>query len=296
MAIFKGLATALITPFDKNDNIDYKAYEKLIEFQIQNKTDALVICGTTGEAASLTYKERKESIGFAVKVVADRIPVIAGAGSNSTALTIELINDAQKLDIAGLLLVTPYYNKTTQKGLMAHYAKACNSTDLPVIVYNVPGRTGFNIEPETVAKLSEIPNIVAIKEASGNIAQAGKLAHICNNIPNFTIYAGNDNEILPMLSLGAKGIISVLGNIAPKNTHDMVMHFLNGNFDKAKQLQLKAMPLVQALFCELSPIPTKYILNSMGFNVGGCRLPLTDDMDSINIEFINKAIKNYELI
>ena len=293
MPIFTGVGTAIVTPLGADDKIDFEVFERLVEFQIANDADAIIVCGTTGEAATLTYEERASAIKFVADTVKGRIPVVSGGGSNSTENTIRLCLDGQKAGADALLCVTPYYNKTTQKGLVAHYSKVAASVDLPILVYNVPSRTGLNIEPETTLELSKIENIVGIKEASHDLAQAARIAALCGD--RFDLYAGNDNEILPMLSLGGIGCISVLGNVAPKNTHDIVEKFLSGDTEGARALQLEAIPLVDALFCELSPIPVKYMLNLMGYNVGPCRLPLTD-LEPESIEIIKKAMANYGLI
>lgn len=271
--IFKGCGTAIATPFNKN-GINYKAFKKLIEDQISNNIDAIIVCGTTGESSTMTTKEKKDLIKFTVDTVDKRVPVIAGTGSNNTAQTIELSKYAENCGANGLLIVTPYYNKTTQKGLITHYTEISNNTTLPIILYNVPGRTGLNILPETCLELSKLPNIVAIKEASGNISQVAKIASLCGN--NLNIYSGNDDQIIPILSLGGIGVISVLSNIAPQYTHDMVINYLNGNIKKACTLQLNYIDLINSLFCEVNPIPIKKALNLMGYNFGNPRLPLIE--------------------
>lgn len=271
--IFKGCGTAIATPFNKN-GINYKAFKKLIEDQISNNIDAIIVCGTTGESSAMSTKEKKDLIKFTVDTVDKRVPVIAGTGSNNTAQTIELSKYAENCGANGLLIVTPYYNKTTQKGLITHYTEISNNTTLPIILYNVPGRTGLNILPETCLELSKLPNIVAIKEASGNISQVAKIASLCGN--NLNIYSGNDDQIIPILSLGGIGVISVLSNIAPQYTHDMVINYLDGNIKKACTLQLNYIDLIDSLFCEVNPIPIKKALNLMGYNFGNPRLPLIE--------------------
>lgn len=271
--IFKGAATALVTPFI-NDNVNFNELKNLIEFQLNNEIDALVVCGTTGESSTMSLQEKKETIEFTVKTVNKRVPVIAGTGTNCTKTTIELSKQAENLGADALLIVTPYYNKTTQEGLIAHYTKIAEATTLPIILYNVPSRTGLNIEPETCLKLSKIKNIVAIKEASGNISQVAKIASLCKN--DLHIYSGNDDQILPILSLGGLGVISVFSNIEPKLTHDMIYKYLNGDIETATYIQLKYLKLINTLFCEVNPIPIKYALNKRGFNVGVPRFPLVE--------------------
>lgn len=269
--IFKGCGTAIVTPFT-DEKINYFEYQKLIEFQINNNCDAIIVCATTGESATLSLNEKKELIEFTVKIVNHRIPVIAGTGSNNTNLAIELSKFAESVDCDGVLLVTPYYNKTTQKGLIEHYKLIANSISIPVILYNVPSRTGLNIEPETCFELSKIENIVAIKEASGNLSQIAKIAALCDE--NLNIYSGNDDQILPILSLGGIGAISVLSNIYPNYVHKMAENFFNNNLYKAKEMQLKSINLIEKLFSEVNPIPIKEALNLLDFNVGPTRLPL----------------------
>lgn len=293
MALFTGSGVAIVTPFNKDGSVNYDAFEKMINYQIENKTDAIIVCGTTGEASTLTDDEQIETIKFCVDTVKKRVPVIAGAGSNHTEHGIELCKKSQQVGADGLLIVTPYYNKTTQKGLVTYYKNMAGSVDIPVIMYSVKGRTGLNIAPETVKKLSEIDNIVAIKEASGDLSQVAQIAALCGD--KIDIYSGNDDQILPLLSLGGKGVISVLANVAPKNTHDMVMKFLEGNIEESKKLQLEAIELINALFCEVNPIPVKAALNMMGFNAGGYREPLVE-MEDKNYDRLKIAMKNYGLI
>lgn len=263
--------TALVTPFT-DDKVNYDVLRELVEFQIQQGTDSLIICGTTGESATMSIKEKIDVIKFVVNIVHKRIPVIAGTGTNNTKSAIELSKSAENAGVDGLLIVTPYYNKTTQIGLIEHYTKIAQNTLLPIILYNVPSRTGLNIEPKTCLALSKIPNIVGIKEASGNISQVAKIANLCGD--NLWIYSGNDDQILPILSLGGIGVISVLSNIIPKFVHNMVLDYLSGNFTLAKDSQIKVIPLINSLFSEVNPIPIKAALNIMGYNVGNPRLPL----------------------
>lgn len=285
--IFKGCATALVTPFT-NDGINFEELRKLIEFQILEGIDALVICGTTGESSTMSLAEKKSVIDFSVKVANGRVPIIAGTGGNNTADTVAMSKYAESVGADGLLLVTPYYNKTTQKGLIAHFSKIAESVNIPIILYNVPSRTGLNIEPEICLELSKIPNIVAIKEASGNISQVAKIANLCND--ELTIYSGNDDQILPILSLGGLGVISVLSNVYPKFVHEMVMDYLTGNWQKATASQIYSLPLINALFSEVNPIPIKYALNKIGFNCGIPRLPLIELSDK-NKERIDTLLK-----
>ena len=289
--LFKGCGTAIATPFTK-DGVNFEEFKKLLEFQIQEGTDAIIVCGTTGESSTMTKQEKKDTIRFAIDTVAKRIPVIAGTGGNNTKEAIEMSQYAQSVGADGLLLVTPYYNKTTQEGLIAHYTAIAQSVSIPIILYNVPSRTGVNILPETCLALSKIPNIVAIKEASGNISQVAKIAALCQE--DLAIYSGNDDQIIPILSLGGLGVISVLSNIEPKFTHQMVMDFLNGNTKAAKEAQLKCLPLVEALFCEVNPIPVKAALCMKGYDFGIPRLPLIE-MSSKGKEKLQQAIENFAI-
>ena len=274
--IFKGCGTALATPFDEN-GINFKVFEEMLENQIENGVDALIVCGTTGESSTMTEKERKDAIKFVVDVVKKRVPVIAGTGSNNTAQAMAMSKYAEEVGADGCLVVTPYYNKTTQGGLIAHYSAVASSTRLPIILYSVASRTGVNILPETCLELSKIPNIVAIKEASGNISQIAKIAELCGD--NLHIYSGNDDQVVPIMSLGGLGVISVLSNVAPKYTHDMCQNFFDGKLDEALKMQLRALSLINALFCEVNPIPVKYALNLMGYDFGKPRLPLVELSD-----------------
>ena len=293
MSIFTGAGVALVTPMNADGSVNFEKMKELIEFQIANNTDALIICGTTGEATTISDEDQIECVRFAKEVAAGRVPVIAGAGSNDTAHCIELAQACEKAGADGVLLVTPYYNKATQKGLILHYTAVAESINIPIILYNVPGRTGCNIAPKTVAELAKVKNIVAVKEASGNLSQVAEIAALVG--PDFDIYSGNDDQILPVLSLGGKGVISVLSNVAPKETHDMVAKFLDGDVQGAIKLQLGAIELISALFCEVNPIPVKTALNLMGYEVGACKLPLCD-MEPKNLETLKTAMKNYGLI
>lgn len=271
--LFKGVGTAIATPFGSN-GVNLSAFKKLLDFQLSNSVDSIIVCGTTGEAATMSDDEKSSIISCAVDFVADRVPVIAGCGSNDTNKAISNAKLAESLGVDGLLIVTPYYNKCTQSGLISHYSKIAESVSIPIILYNVPSRTGVNIEPETCLELSKIPNIIAIKEASGNISQVAKIAALCKD--NLFIYSGNDDQVLPILSLGGIGVISVLSNIKPLETHNMVASFLDGNLADSKNLQLDLLPLISALFCEVNPIPVKYALNVLGFDFGTPRLPLSE--------------------
>lgn len=270
--LFKGCGTAISTPFDEN-GVNLKEFEKLLENQIQNNVDAIIVCGTTGEASTMTEEEKIATIECAVKTSHGRIPIIAGTGGNNTKQVIAYSKKIESLGVDGLLIVTPYYNKCTQNGLIQHYQEIAKNVSLPIILYSVPSRTGVNIEPKTCLELSKIENIVAIKEASGNLSQVAQIAHLCKD--NLLIYSGNDDQILPVLSLGGIGVISVLSNVMPAYTHTMVQNFLDGNISKAKEMQLDAIALIQALFSEVNPIPVKAALNILGYNFGIPRLPLT---------------------
>ena len=284
--LFKGVGTAIATPFGSN-GVNLSAFKKLLDFQLSNSVDSIVVCGTTGEAATMSDDEKSSVISCAVDFVADRVPVIAGCGSNDTSKAISNAKLAESLGVDGLLIVTPYYNKCTQSGLISHYSKIAESVSIPIILYNVPSRTGVNIEPETCLELSKIPNIVAIKEASGNISQVAKIAALCKD--NLFIY-GNDDQVLPILSLGGIGVISVLSNIKPLETHNMVASFFDGNLADSKNLQLDLLPLISALFCEVNPIPVKYALNVLGFDFGLPRLPLCE-LSSKNKALLDNLLK-----
>ena len=288
MAIFRGAGVAMVTPMGDNGEINYKALGALIDDQIANHTDAIIICGTTGEAPTLEDDEYLEAIRFTVERTRGKIPVIAGTGSNNTAHAIMMSKEAQKRGADGCLLVAPYYNKATQNGLVQHFSAIAGAIDIPCILYNVPSRTGSNILPETAVRLAkEVDNIVAIKEASGNISQVGKLATLGEGI--IDIYSGNDDQIVPICALGGIGVISVLSNVAPKETHNIVQYCMMNRYDLARKLQHKALDLVNALFCEVNPIPVKAALNMQGFNVGTPRLPLTE-MEPEHKELLREAM------
>ena len=290
--IFKGCGTAIATPFTE-DGVNFEEFGKLLEEQIKQEVDAIIVCGTTGESATMTDKERKDTIKFAIEKVAKRAKVIAGTGSNNTRAAIELSKYAESVGADGILVVTPYYNKTTQAGLIEHYKAIAEAVTLPIIMYSVPSRTGVNINPETCVELSKIKNIVAIKEASGNLSQVAKIAALCRD--NLDIYSGNDDQIVPILSLGGKGVISVLSNVMPRYTHDMTQKFFDGKIIEATQMQLDAIDLIDALFSEVNPIPVKYALNLMGYNYGKPRLPLVE-LSAKNQERMREAMKNHNLI
>ena len=274
MAIFKGAGVAIVTPMTETEEVNYPKLAELLDYQIENGTDATIICGTTGESSTLTHEEHLEAIRFTVEHVAGRVPVVAGTGSNCTRTAVYLSQEAEKSGADGLLLVSPYYNKATQKGLAAHFKTIADSVKLPVILYNIQGRTGVNIAPETLAWLAKnVENIVGVKEASNSITQVAKIAQLTDGA--LDIYSGNDDQIVPILSLGGVGVISVLSNIAPRETHDIVAKYLAGDVEGSRDLQLKALPLVEKLFCEVNPIPVKAALNMMGWEVGPVRMPLT---------------------
>lgn len=290
--LFRGCGTAIATPFTE-DNINLTEFAKLVEYQINEGIDAIIICGTTGESSTMTLEEKKTLIKFSVELIDRRVPLIVGAGSNNTATSIEMSQYAESVGADGLLLVTPYYNKTTQEGLIHHYNSIANKTTLPIILYNVPSRTGLNILPETCLELSKTENIVAIKEASGNISQIAKIAALCGN--NLSIYSGNDDQNIPILSLGGIGAISVLSNVAPRFTHNMIYDFLNGNIEKARFAQLQSLELIESLFCEVNPIPVKTALNMMGYNFGKPRLPLID-MSKSGKQHLKKSLESFNLL
>ena len=275
MSIFTGAGVAIITPMTETGAVNYPKLEEILEYQIANGTDAIIICGTTGESSTLSHEEHLEAIRFTAEKVAGRIPVIAGTGSNCTETAIYLSQEAEKYGVDGVLLVTPYYNKATQRGLIAHFTKIANSIKIPVILYNIQSRTGVNIAPETMAYLAKnVENIVGVKEASGNISQIAKIAELCGE--SFDIYSGNDDQVVPLLSLGGKGVISVLSNIAPRETHDIVAKFMDGDVKGSRELQLRALPLIEKLFCEVNPIPVKAAMNMLGWEVGPLRMPLSE--------------------
>lgn len=294
MAIFTGSAVALVTPFKDNGDVDFDKLKELVEFHVAHKTDAIVICGTTGEAATLSHEEHLECIKKCVEFADHRIKVVAGTGSNCTATAIYLSTEAESYGVDGLLVVTPYYNKATQKGLISHFTAVANSVSVPIILYNVPSRTGCNILPETAVELAKtVDNIVGIKEASGNIGQVVKLASLAQGC--IDIYSGNDDQVVPLLSLGGKGVISVTANIIPEDTHDMVMKFLEGDIEGSLKLQLKAVELCNALFCEVNPIPVKKAVELLGLCGGTLRMPLTE-MEPANVEKLKTAMKNYGIL
>ena len=294
MAVFTGAGVAIVTPFKENGDVNYEKFAELVEFQIQNGTDAIIVCGTTGEASTLSHEEHLDVVKYCVEKVAGRVPVVAGTGSNCTQTAVYLSREAEKYGADAVLLVTPYYNKATQKGLYSHFKTIADSIRIPVILYNVPGRTGCNILPETVVKLcSEVENIVGVKEAGGNISQVAKLMALADG--RVDLYSGNDDQIVPLLSLGGKGVISVLSNVAPKETHEICTRFCEGVVAGSRALQLKALELCDALFCEVNPIPVKKALNLMGMETGSLRMPLTD-MDEANVPKLEKAMKGFGIL
>lgn len=288
--LFEGSCVAIVTPFTEN-SVDFEKLGELIDFQLREGTDAIVICGTTGEASTMPDEEHKAAIKFAVKRVNGRIPVIAGTGSNDTRHAIELSKFAEEAGVDAILTVSPYYNKTTQRGLYEHFKVIAKSIKIPVILYNVPSRTNLNINPETVKALSEIENIVAIKEC--NLNQVGDIINLCGD--DFTVYSGDDNAVLPLLALGGKGVISVMANIIPKDTHDLVAKFIAGDIEGSRKIQLRTLELIKALFIEVSPVPVKTAMNLMGMNVGKCRMPLVDMSDK-NVEVLKRELINYGLL
>ena len=294
MAIFKGAGVAIVTPMNEDGSVNYEKFGELIEFQIANGTDAIIVCGTTGESSTLTHEEHLDTIKYCVDKVAKRIPVVAGTGSNCTETAVYLSQEAEKYGVDGILLVSPYYNKATQKGLYRHFKTVADSVKVPAILYNVPSRTGCNILPETVVKLcKDVENIVGIKEASGNISQIAHLAAIGQGVVD--IYSGNDDQIVPILALGGVGVISVLSNVAPTYVHEMCYKFFSGDIAGSCKMQLDALPLIDALFCEVNPIPVKAALNMMGKEVGTLRAPLTE-MEDAHKEVLRKAMADLGLI
>lgn len=294
MAIFTGSGVALVTPMKENGAINFEKLEELVEYHVKNSTDAIIVCGTTGEASTITVKEHKETIKACIDFAKKRIPIIAGTGSNCTQSAIDMSMEAEKYGADGLLCVTPYYNKATQNGLIAHYTAIAKSVKLPIILYSVASRTGVNIAPQTVATLyKDVENIVAIKEASGNISQVAEIMNLTDG--KIDLYSGNDDQIVPVLSLGGKGVISVLANVVPKETHDIVTYYLEGRTKESLQLQLKYLPLVKALFSEVNPIPVKKALNLMGMEVGSLRLPLTE-MEAMHIPKLEEELKKAGLL
>ena len=290
--VFKGCGTAIITPFT-DDGVNFQEFRKMIEFQINEGADSIIVCGTTGESSTMTTEEKKETIKFAIDVAAKRIPIIVGTGGNCTKSAIEMSKYAESVGADAVLVVTPYYNKTTQAGLVAHYKAIAESIKIPIVLYNVPSRTGLNITPATCLELSKIDNIVAIKEASGNLSQVAEIANLCRD--NLAIYSGNDDQILPILSLGGLGVISVLSNVIPKDVHNMIENFFNGNIKEATKMQLDTLKLTSALFSEVNPIPVKAACSMMGFNAGIPRLPLIE-MSELGKETLKNEMINYGVI
>lgn len=287
--LFKGSAVALVTPFTKDNKVNFDKLAELIEYHIENKTDAIVSCGTTGEATTMSDEEILSVLEFTVKKVNGRIPVIAGTGSNNTMHSVELSQKAEALGVDGLLIITPYYNKANKSGLKKHFVTIAESVNIPIILYNVPGRTCMNISPALIAELAQVPNIVAVKEASGDL---GQVAEIASLVPeDFAIYSGNDDSIVPLLSLGGHGVISVLANVCPRETHDLVEKYLKGDVEGSRKIQLDLDALIAALFIEVNPIPVKTAMNLLGFEVGDLRLPL-DNMDPANLEVLKKELVN----
>lgn len=295
MALFTGAGVAIVTPFNEDGSVNYEQFAKNIEYQIAGGTDAIIVCGTTGEASTLSHEEHLEVIRYCVEKVNKRIPVIAGTGSNCTETAIYLSKEAEKAGADGLLVVTPYYNKATQKGLKEHFTMIANAVNIPILLYNIPGRTGgVNILPETVVALcKEVDNIVGVKDATGNISQVAKLMSIGEGIVD--LYSGNDDQIVPLLSLGGKGVISVLSNVAPRETHDICQKFFDGDVAGSKAIQLRAIHLIDALFCEVNPIPVKKAMNFQGQNAGTLRRPLTE-MEPANAEKLEKAMKEFGIL
>jgi len=293
MAIFEGAGVALITPMNEDFSVNYDKLEEILEEQIAGGTDCIISCGTTGEASTLTIEEHLDVIKRTVEIVNKRIPVIAGTGSNSTETAVEFSKEAQEYGADGVLVVSPYYNKATQKGLIQHFETIANAIDIPVILYNIPGRTGVNIEPETIAYLvNNVSNIVGVKEASGNFTNAIKTLRLCSDID---MYSGNDDQVVPLMSIGAKGVISVLSNVAPRQTHDMCRAALDGDFVKARKMQIEALDVIENLFTEVNPIPVKAAMNLQGKNVGPLRLPLTQ-MEKAHEDALAKAMKEYGIL
>lgn len=294
MSVFTGAGVAIITPMKANGEVNYEKLGEFIDYQIENSTDAIVICGTTGEASTLTHEEHIETIRFAADHVKKRVPVIAGTGSNCTETAVYLSQEAQKAGVDACLVVTPYYNKATQKGLIKHYTTVAKSVDLPIIMYNVPGRTGCNIQPETAATLAkDVDNIVAIKAATGNMAQESKTMALAEG--RLDMYSGEDGLIVPLMSIGAKGVVSVLSNVAPQQTHDICAKFAEGKIEEARQLQFNALELVDALFCEVNPVPVKHALNLQGWDMGPLRMPLCE-MEDANLERLRNAMIQYGIL
>ena len=294
MSVFTGAGVAIITPMKANGEVNYDKLGEFLDYQINNSTDAIIICGTTGEASTLTHEEHVETIRFAADYVKKRVPVIAGTGSNCTETAVWLSKEAQKAGVDGCLVVTPYYNKATQNGLIAHYTAICNEVNIPAILYNVPSRTGCGLQPQTIATLvKNVENIVGVKEASGNISNVAQIMHLCDG--KIDLYSGNDDQVVPLLSLGGLGVISVLSNVAPTYVHEMCYKFFSGDIAGSCKMQLDALPLIDALFCEVNPIPVKAALNMMGKEVGTLRAPLTE-MEDAHKEVLRKAMADLGLI
>ena len=294
MSIFKGAGVAIVTPMKENGEVNYEKFAEMIEFQIANGTDAIIVCGTTGESSTLTHEEHLDVIKYCTEKVAGRIPVVAGTGSNCTETAVYLSREAEKYGVDGLLLVSPYYNKATQNGLYTHFKTIAESVKLPIILYNVPSRTGCNILPDTVIRLChDVENIVGVKQARGNLSQIARLAAKAKGTVD--IYSGNDDQIVPILSLGGKGVISVLSNVAPKETHEICAKYFEGDVEGSRDLQLRAMDLCDALFCEVNPIPVKKALNLMGMEAGSLRLPLTE-MEEANAAKLEKAMREFGIL
>lgn len=286
--MFKGSGVALVTPFDEN-GVNFDALGKLVDFHLENETDALIVCGTTGESTTMNCEEIISTIEFVVKRVNKKIPVIAGTGSNNTQKSIKLSKRAQEIGVDGVLIITPYYNKCSKKGMIMHFEEIAKSVNIPIILYNVPSRTNVNLTPSVVAELSKIDNIVGIKEASGDLAQVAEIKRLVSD--DFFIYSGNDDSIVPLLSVGGHGVISVLANVCPKETHDMIFEYFNGNIEKSMKLQLELKPLIDSLFIEVNPIPVKTAMNLLGFNCGNLRLPLCE-IEECNLEILKKELLN----
>ena len=294
MAVFKGAGVAIVTPFHEDGTVNYEKFAEQVEYQIANGTDAIIVCGTTGEASTLTHEEHLDVIRYCVKQVAGRIPVIGGTGSNCTETAIYLSQEAEKAGVDGILVVTPYYNKATQKGLYNHFKAIADSVSVPMILYNVPGRTGVNIAPDTVVKLcKEVKNIVGVKEASGNISQVAKIMSMADGCVD--LYSGNDDQVVPLLALGGIGVISVLSNVAPQQTHDMCAKFFEGDVAGSAKIQLDAIPLVDALFCEVNPIPVKKGINLQGREAGPLRMPLSE-MEPEHAKALEKAMREFGVL
>lgn len=292
MKLFKGSGVALVTPFNDN-GVDFDKLEELIEYHIKNDTDAIIICGTTGEATTMTEEEKKSTIKFTVEKANGRIPIIAGSGSNNTAAAIAMSVWCEKIGVDGVLVITPYYNKSSDKGVIEHFKAISSNINIPIILYNVPSRTGLNLKPSIVKELSKLPNIVGVKEASGDLSQVLEIRALCGE--DFLIYSGNDDQIIPILSLGGVGVISVLANVVPKKVHNMCTLYMEGKTKEALAIQVDTLDLIKNLFIETNPIPVKTALNLMNFNVGPLRLPLVD-MEETNLKSLENSLKNFGLI